>query len=325
MDPTLDKNVTIGFVTKNCEGTVRDAISSVVKQNYPHELMEIVIVDGESRDETLSIVRDVLSKTDIRSRICFDGGRGLGVARQMVVDEAHCEYLVWVDGDDVIPEDYVDRLVELMEANPNLGGAKAQRVIMDASSLAGKLENLDLALRTTSRHIFDGHGVLRLPAVRNVDGFDPRIKGAGEDIDLIMRMRSAGWSFAVSRAKFYHRADTWTMMWNRGIRDGYSAHYLNRKHKGMLELWTRAPPITALLGLRDSRIAYRLKHQKASFLLPFLNVIKSLAYWVGFAKAYIDEHGQHAAWKIPTAALKTQPYDVRLQAYQQMTVSSREC
>ena len=38
--------VTIGFCVKNAENVVKDAIESIVKQDYPHENMELLIVDG---------------------------------------------------------------------------------------------------------------------------------------------------------------------------------------------------------------------------------------------------------------------------------------
>ena len=53
--------VTIGFCVKNAEQTVRDAIRSILKQDFPHEMMELIIVDGYSKDKTLSIIQNELS------------------------------------------------------------------------------------------------------------------------------------------------------------------------------------------------------------------------------------------------------------------------
>ena len=47
--------VTIGICVKNTEKTILDAINSILEQDYPTDLMEIIFVDDGSEDRTLSI------------------------------------------------------------------------------------------------------------------------------------------------------------------------------------------------------------------------------------------------------------------------------
>ena len=51
----MKPKVTVGMCVKNCAATIKEAIESVLNQDFPHELMELIIVDGNSEDETLSI------------------------------------------------------------------------------------------------------------------------------------------------------------------------------------------------------------------------------------------------------------------------------
>jgi len=285
--------VTVGLCVKNGEKTVKEAINGVINQTYPNELMELIVVDGDSIDKTLSIVTDMISRMDMHAKIYSDGGTGLGVARQIVVDNARGEYLVWADADTVVPEDYVQKLVEFMKKNPHLGGARGIREVTNRTSLTGKLENLSLLLRITRRSVFDGHGIFRVKAIRQVGGFDTRIKRCGEDIDLIARMMEAGWPFSVSDVKFYHKSGSWNHVWNTSMGYGYGYHYRKHKHKyrDPVVPWSRSFPIVLTIGLRDSAIAYKLTHQKISFLLPFHYLFRSIPWWLGFAKSHIEGYG----------------------------------
>ena len=52
--------VTIGLCVKNNEKTVREAVDSIVDQDFCHDLLEVIVVDGCSLDLTLAIIRDAL-------------------------------------------------------------------------------------------------------------------------------------------------------------------------------------------------------------------------------------------------------------------------
>ena len=84
----MKPRVTVGLVTKNCADYIQDAITSIVKQDFPHDLMELIVVDGYSKDNTLSILKENLDKTNLKYRIFYEN-EGLGQARQMVVDNVY--------------------------------------------------------------------------------------------------------------------------------------------------------------------------------------------------------------------------------------------
>jgi len=100
-------DVTIGLCAKNAEATIAESIDSILKQDFPHRCMEIVVVDGLSKDRTLSIVKEMLKKTDIGFSIHSDNGKGLGAARNIVCRNAGGKYILWVDSDIILPEEHV--------------------------------------------------------------------------------------------------------------------------------------------------------------------------------------------------------------------------
>ena len=64
--------ITIGMCVKDCESTIKEAIESVLDQDFAHDFMELVVVDGYSRDKTLRILRDSLKKTGVETKIFYE-------------------------------------------------------------------------------------------------------------------------------------------------------------------------------------------------------------------------------------------------------------
>lgn len=59
--------VTIGIIARDEEKNISHTLSYLIKQSYPHDAYEIIIVDGNSRDKT----RDIADKTLTDSGIHF--------------------------------------------------------------------------------------------------------------------------------------------------------------------------------------------------------------------------------------------------------------
>ena len=111
--------VTIGLCVRNAEVTIRQAIDSILDQDFPCEHMELIVVDGCSEDGTLDIVKNRIKNSGIESRI-FCEKKGLGYARQIVVDNAQGEYIIWVDSDMLLSRNFMRKQVLFMERNPRV-------------------------------------------------------------------------------------------------------------------------------------------------------------------------------------------------------------
>jgi glycosyltransferase involved in cell wall biosynthesis len=290
--------VTVGMCIKNCEMTVKEAVKSILSQDFPHNLMELIIVDGYSQDRTLSIIKNSIKKTDIRTEI-FCENEGLGYARQIVVDNANGRFIVWVDGDMILLKDFVRRQVEFMERNLKVGIGRARYGIWLESGPVAYLENIPFVVESL-RHkknvplgICGTEGAIyKVDAIRQVGGFDTNIKGAGEDTDLSRRILAAGWAAQVTNATFYELCkESWKGIWNQYCWWGYGGHYTFHKTKN-LEMPIKMSPLGGVLaGIFRFPFAYKLTGRKLVFLLPFHYAFKRLAFCYGFTKAHIDGYG----------------------------------
>jgi len=292
--------VTIGIPVRNCERTISEAMDSIISQDYPKDQIEVIVVDDGSTDKTVALIRSKLESSKLRHRIFSTGGKGLGTSRQTIVENAHGKYLVWVDGDIVLFKDFLTVQVGFMEGNPRVWQARGKWEPYKAENLAEKLENMTL-FRYESKHsgrsrmgqklVGIGGSICRKEPLKNSGGFDKAISGAGEDIDVGARMMKKGWLKSFTAARFYHKSGTtWRVLWRRYFWYGYGIHYVTHKHKGLIQVWTRTPPVAFFSGFLQAQRVYVMAHQKKSFLLPLQYVYKQTAWCFGFLRGHLDEY-----------------------------------
>jgi len=294
----LKPKVTIGVCVRNCESTILEAVKSIVAQDYPHELLEVLVVDGCSSDKTVQIIKGVLSNSDIKSQIFFEN-KGLGFARQMVVDNAEGKYVVWVDGDMVLPRDFVRKQVEFMEKNPKVAIGRSMYGIWPELGPVAYLENIPFVVesfkykKTTLIGMCAAAGTIyRIDAIRQVGGFDINIKGAGEDTEIAQRILANGWTVKATPTFFYELCEeSWKGLWNQYAWLGRGGYYLFHKNKDKPMLLKMSPLGGFIAGILRFPFAYKLTRRKWLFLLPFHYAFKRLAFCYGFTKAHLEGYG----------------------------------
>lgn len=283
--------ITIGICVKNAEKTIKETLDSINNQDFPHEKMEIVVVVGDSKDKTKSSIIDSISKINIEARMYYDEGKGLAVARQMVVDNARGEYIVWVDGDVVLSKHFIRRQVDFISKNLDVGVAMGQ---YEHIELKGKgLANILGLFWSLLRIVHFGATICRTKAIKEVNGFDERFKASCEDMDIVLRMVLAHWKLTInSEAKFFHKQrETFRDLMDKGIWYGYGSHFEDRKYESLIKIPYRLPPYYFGHGLKVSSKAYRKYRKKKSFLIPITSVFFSISWCLGFILGNIHGYG----------------------------------
>jgi len=283
---------------RNGENLIADAINSILNQDFPHELMEVIFVDDGSEDRTLPIIESYVPKIDMRVKVFHQEWKGLGYARNLVVNNANGEYIIWVDCDMILSRDFVRKQVEFMDGSLDVGVGKGRYGLYNASSLVAYLENIEAIVeflnceqKTLSKPLGTGGSVYRVEAIRRVGGFDENVKGAGEDVDAEHRIRKAGWLLRITPAEFYEmRRISWKALWDEYFWHGSSGLVISHRIKPISILYKMFPLAGILTAFLRSCAAYKLVHRKAVFLLPFQWIFKRIAWCLGFSVAYAKGH-----------------------------------
>lgn len=115
---------TVSFVvcTYNSGGILHECLSSIVQLDYPKESIEILVVDGGSKDETLSIAEA------FGARVVHERTRRPEAATAIGYNEARHEYIVNFPSDNVITEpDWLQRMMRPFMEHDNVCAVETLR------------------------------------------------------------------------------------------------------------------------------------------------------------------------------------------------------
>ena len=108
----MNSLVSIILPTYNVEKYLRKCLESVVSQTYKN--IEIIIVIDGSTDNSLIIAKE-FEKKDNRIVVIQQNNSGSGPARNNGLDNAHGEYIIFIDPDDWVENNLVETLLNAQE------------------------------------------------------------------------------------------------------------------------------------------------------------------------------------------------------------------
>ena len=104
--------VSVVIPAYNEERYLKECLDSVLAQTYSN--LEIICVDDGSVDKTPEILADYAS-ADKRIRVIRQENSGLSVSRNRGIEAAQGKYLYFLDSDDYILPDHLEKLISVME------------------------------------------------------------------------------------------------------------------------------------------------------------------------------------------------------------------
>ena len=94
----------------NAEKTIERAILSIINQTYNN--IELILINDGSIDGTENIIKKYIEKENkIDIKYYFQKNSGPSIAKNLGIDMAKGEYILFVDSDDTISENYIESLV----------------------------------------------------------------------------------------------------------------------------------------------------------------------------------------------------------------------
>lgn len=203
--------------TLNASALLAEALASIEAQTVP---VEVIVVDNASTDGTLEMLATRFSRlTVIRNEENIGFGRAVNRGAAAARD---ADVIVLVNNDAVCAPDFVAQLLAPF-ADPAVGmvaGVLLQGAAPDLIDSAGieldttlgswdylwnqPVSALDVAHDPVGP--CGGAAAYRLPAFRELGGFDEALFAYWEDVDLALRFREAGWRCVLaSGARALHK------------------------------------------------------------------------------------------------------------------------
>lgn len=92
----------------NCSEYIGSTLESVINQDFTD--YEIIVVDDGSTDNSLEVIKSTLKDCGVAHKIIHQENGGVSVARNHGIDVSSGDYLVFVDGDDLISPNHLSEL-----------------------------------------------------------------------------------------------------------------------------------------------------------------------------------------------------------------------
>lgn len=110
----MRKKVSVILPVYNMENYLEDCIDSVLSSSYQN--LEIIAVDDGSTDNT-SAMLDELAERDKRLSVIHTDNQGVSSARNRGIQESSGEYVTFVDADDLIDHQMLEKMIDAMESS----------------------------------------------------------------------------------------------------------------------------------------------------------------------------------------------------------------
>ena len=201
--------VSVVICSYNGASTVESCLASMCKIRYPD--FEVIFVDDGSTDSTQEILKKFPWVRNIRQK-----NMGLSYARNVGMNAAMGEVVVYTDSDCEADEDwlYFLALALVRSGHTGMGGPN---LIPDEGSWVADCVGLSPGGPThvmvddrTAEHVPGCNMAFYTWALKQINGFDPQYRKAGDDVDVIWRLQDLGYSigFAPAAQVWHYRRNT---------------------------------------------------------------------------------------------------------------------
>jgi glycosyltransferase involved in cell wall biosynthesis len=216
---------------------------------------EVIVVEDGSQVDSADIVRGYTDRLTIRYLLKENGGPG--PARNSGAKEASGNYLVFLDSDCIIPEHYIQTVLEALNSHYVDAYGGPDRAHPSFTPVQKSINYSMTSLLTTGgirgnrRSMEKFHprsfnmGISR-PVFEQLNGFAPM--RFGEDVDFSMRIMEAGCSTRlIGDAYVYHKRRTdFRKFFKQVHNSGIARINLGKKHPGSTRLVHTLPSIFTL-------------------------------------------------------------------------------
>ena len=126
------KTIAFGVIAYNEHKYLPDLLNDLLNQSYPKNLIEVILVDGESTDDTWQIMRDFQDahKDQYREiKILKNPKRIQPAGWNVVINNTTSDILLRVDAHARLPEDYIEKNVICINAEEDVCGGPRTNII----------------------------------------------------------------------------------------------------------------------------------------------------------------------------------------------------
>lgn len=106
----MNKSISVILPVRNEERYVKKCLDSILNSDYPKNLIEVFVVDGDSIDNTLNIVKEYESNYDF-IKVIINKRKIVPISLNLAIKDSKGDYIVRIDAHSHYPRDYFSKLI----------------------------------------------------------------------------------------------------------------------------------------------------------------------------------------------------------------------
>jgi cellulose synthase/poly-beta-1,6-N-acetylglucosamine synthase-like glycosyltransferase len=224
--------VSIIIATLNSQQTIDDCLKAILELDYPKDLLEVIVIDGCSKDATVKIAEKYPVKV-------VSAPLNAPAAYNYAIKIANNEILGFIDADAKVEKEWLTTLTTYL-GDPKVAGASGGIETWNtenvwAKSIGYDMKNRYNRLKKYATRIATMNLLLKKSVIEQSGGFDERLSSQ-YDTDLGFRITSRGYKIVFDPSvKCYHfNRSTLSSYFRQQLQYGKNTVKLYFKHSALI-------------------------------------------------------------------------------------------
>lgn len=192
---------------------IGEAIESLLNLNYPKNMIEIIVVDDKSRDNSVKVIRRYARKyKNVRLIVNKKNSGGAAEPTNIGIKAAKYDYIAVADADSTPARDALLKMIGYLQKDKKVGGVTCTVLAKYPKTFMQKLQSVEYSVIAFNRKLLDlvdsvyvtpgPFALYRKKTLLEVGLFDT--KNMTQDIEIVWRMLSKGYVARMCLATYVH-------------------------------------------------------------------------------------------------------------------------
>lgn len=183
--------------------TIGRAIDSLLNLHYPRDMIEIIVVDDKSKDNSVQIVNGYIEKYPGKIKLIVNSKNSGGAAEptNIGVMAAKHDFVAVTDADSIPEPDALIKMVGFLQQDEKVAAVTCAVMAHGSKTFMQRLQMIEYSIISWSRKLLDcidavyvtpgPFALYRKNTLIDVGLFDP--KNLTQDIEIVWRLKSKGY------------------------------------------------------------------------------------------------------------------------------------